>query len=412
VVEVSYPLVVRRWWVCRARRSLVVVIVFAGALLGSVAGPATHAGAQQSLIDSDPGVVKARADLAAAQGAAHTAAAQLEQTTEARAAVDAKIADDQTRIDSAEQQRAGFAAQRDAVLAQLRARLVVLYETGSDTSGLSSVLSGNALDAARRQHLGDAATSIDHALVKKLESTRSALADLEGSLRHDQADLHTQQATLDSLVSQLDAHRTALDQSVAAANAALAQAQAIGALRAAGQPIMGPATLTADQMVAWYDTQGYHAQLADATVAELAQIYLQEGTDEGVRGDFAFAQAIVETGGFSAAAGDNYSGMGWCDSCVRGTVFPTPRDGIRAQIQLLLNYADASSRAANLHHPPSPYWWDPDPAVAAHDFDTYFAKGWAPTWSDMGHGNWATDPNYASKVIAVYQRMVAFAQSH
>jgi flagellum-specific peptidoglycan hydrolase FlgJ len=29
----------------------------------------------------------------------------------------------------------------------------------------------------------------------------------------------------------------------------------------------------------------------------------------------------------------------------------------------------------------------------------------------MGHGNWATDPNYASKVIAVYQRMVAFAQS-
>ena len=27
----------------------------------------------------------------------------------------------------------------------------------------------------------------------------------------------------------------------------------------------------------------------------------------------------------------------------------------------------------------------------------------------MGHGNWATDPNYAGKVIGVYRSMVAFA---
>ncbi len=25
----------------------------------------------------------------------------------------------------------------------------------------------------------------------------------------------------------------------------------------------------------------------------------------------------------------------------------------------------------------------------------------------MGRGNWATDPNYASKVIGVYNRMIA-----
>ena len=129
-----------------------------------------------------------------------------------------------------------------------------------------------------------------------------------------------------------------------------------------------------------------------------------------MRGDVAFAQAIVETGGFSAAPNDNYSGLGWCDSCTRGTVFPTPRDGVRAQIQLLLAYADPDATSAKLHHPPSPYWWDTDPVQAARDFDTYFAKGWAPTWSDMGHGNWATDPNYASKVIGVYHHMVAYAQ--
>jgi hypothetical protein len=213
------------------------------------------------------------------------------------------------------------------------------------------------------------------------------------------------------LLGQLQAQQAAVDQKVAAANAALERAREIGALHAAGEPIIGPELLTAAQMVGWFDDQGYHPR-GDTSVADLAAIFLQEGGDEGVRGDYAFAQAIVETGGFASAPDHNYSGLGWCDSCTRGTVFPTARDGIRAQIQLLLNYADPNSRATNLHHPPSPYWWDSDPTTAARAFDTYFAKGWAPTWSDMGHGNWATDPGYAAKVIGVYHSMEAWAQSH
>jgi hypothetical protein len=27
----------------------------------------------------------------------------------------------------------------------------------------------------------------------------------------------------------------------------------------------------------------------------------------------------------------------------------------------------------------------------------------------MGHGNWATDPNYSGKVVGVYNSMAAFA---
>jgi hypothetical protein len=158
-------------------------------------------------------------------------------------------------------------------------------------------------------------------------------------------------------------------------------------------------------MVAWFDSQGYRPRLSNTSVPELAQMFLEEGGAEGVRGDFAFAQAIVETGGFSAAPDNNYSGLGWCDGCARGIVFPTPRDGIRGQIQLLLNYADSGSRVANLHNPLSPYVWRSEAA-----FDGYFAKGWAPTWSDMGHGNWATDPNYSGKVIGIYRSMVAFSQ--
>ena len=192
---------------------------------------------------------------------------------------------------------------------------------------------------------------------------------------------------------------------MAEANAALERARAIGALHAAGDPVMGPATLTADQMVAWFDSQGYRPRLSNTSVSELAQIYLEEGGAEGVRGDFAFAQAVVETGGFSAADDNNYSGLGWCDGCARGIVVPVPATASAAQIQLLLNYADAGSRAANLHNPLSPYVWRSEAA-----FDSYFAKGWAPTWSDMGHGNWATDPNYSGKVIGVYRSMVAFSQ--
>ena len=140
------------------------------------------------------------------------------------------------------------------------------------------------------------------------------------------------------------------DQKVAAANAALARARVIGALHAAGEPVMGPSLLTAAQMVAWYNAQGYHPRL-ETSINDLAQIFIDEGTDENVRGDFAFAQSIVETAGFNAAPANNYSGIGWCDSCSTGNRFPNPREGVRAQIQLLLNYADAGRTR---RQPPSP----------------------------------------------------------
>lgn len=58
------------------------------------------------------------------------------------------------------------------------------------------------------------------------------------------------------------------------------------------------------------------------SVDQLAALYVREGQDEGVRGDVAFAQSIVETGffGFPAGgqvqAGDfNFAGIRACDSC-------------------------------------------------------------------------------------------------
>ena len=386
----------------RLRRIAVATLL---ALAASWVAAATPAPAQQALIDSDPAVVKARAELQAAQEAAHQAESQLEATTQQRADVEANIAEHQQHIAELDQQRAQLAQIRDVLLDHLRRRAVALYSLGSDGASAADIFSDDSvLDGARRKQLGDAAARSDHANARKLEETRATLADTQSTLRKEQDDLEQQQSELDSLVGQLQTQQAEVDQRVAVANAALERARAIGALHAAGDPVMGPATLTADQMIAWFDAQGYHPRLSNTSVPELAQMYLEEGGAENVRGDFAFAQAVVETGGFSAAADNNYSGIGWCDTCKRGIVFPTPRDGVRAQIQLLLNYADADSRVANLHEPLSPYLWR-----SAAAFDTYFAKGWAPTWRDMGHGNWATDPNYSGKVIGVYRSMVAFS---
>ncbi len=389
--------------------AVLVLALTVGTAVGAVwsAAPGPVASAQQDLVDSDPAVVKARADLEAAQLAAHEAEAKLEATTEQKAQVEADIVQHQQRIAELDQQRAALAQIRDTLLDHLRKRAVALYATGGDGMSAADIFSGSALDGARRKQLGDAASRIDHDNAKKLEAARAQLGQTQDTLRAEQDDLQHQQTSLEGLLTDLQQQQAAVDQRVAAANVALERARAIGALHAANDPIIGPNTLTADQMLAWFDAQGYRPRLGDTSVDELAQMFLDEGAAEGVRGDFAFAQAIIETGGFSAAPDHNYSGLGWCDTCARGTVFPTPRDGIRAQIQLLLNYADAGSRSANLHNPPSTYWWGPN---AADSFDHYFAKGWAPTWRDMGHGNWATDPNYAGKVIGVYNAMVKFSQ--
>jgi hypothetical protein len=190
----------------------------------------------------------------------------------------------------------------------------------------------------------------------------------------------------------------------------LERAKTIGALRARGEPVQGPTVLTAEQMAGWIRAKGYSTRI-QTSIDDLAQIYVDEGTAEGVRGDLAFAQSVIETGGFHSSPDNNFAGLGWCDSCSYGTRFPTPRDGVRAQIQHLKNYADSTSRASGLANPPSPYWYSSDPTAAARKFDTFFAKGWAPTWNDMGHGNWATDRAYSGKVLGVYQSMVTFART-
>lgn len=176
-----------------------------------------------------------------------------------------------------------------------------------------------------------------------------------------------------------------------------------------GQPVMGPSRLNAAQLAAFFRANTRQPYRASVPIEILTQLFVNEGNAENVRGDVAFAQSILETGWFSFPDGgfvrpefNNFAGMGACGGCVV-VQEPTAQLGVRAQIQHLRSYADPTSRARNLHFPLV------DSFGNVHAYDTFRLKGAAPTWSQMGNGNWATDPNYAVKVLGIYNRMLISA---
>jgi flagellum-specific peptidoglycan hydrolase FlgJ len=42
-------------------------------------------------------------------------------------------------------------------------------------------------------------------------------------------------------------------------------------------------------------------------------------------------------------------------------------------------------------------------------FSLVVPKGKATTWNQMGSGNWATDPAYATKILALYAEARSFS---
>ena len=110
--------------------------------------------------------------------------------------------------------------------------------------------------------------------------------------------------------------------------------------------IMGEAQATAEQMTAFCLSKNAEPRLPSCTVAELAALFLEEGKAEGVRGDVAFAQSILETGYFKFGGivlpeQNNFAGIGALNgnSAGQAASFPDPRSGVRAQVQHLKAYA-------------------------------------------------------------------------
>lgn len=190
------------------------------------------------------------------------------------------------------------------------------------------------------------------------------------------------------------------EESIAAVGAAQDRLRAAGrrgfALVPEGVSLIGLPRLSAQDLAGWFRQSPYRPRIS-TPVEDFARWFIDEGQAEGIRGDIAFAQAILETGGFAnddSVYANNYSGIGHCDTCGSGWRFPSPHMGVRAQIQLLKSYALASPRYVY-------------PKV---DGRLRGPAGCCPTWGHLTTV-WATDPTYGPKVMLIYSDIVAYALS-
>lgn len=175
--------------------------------------------------------------------------------------------------------------------------------------------------------------------------------------------------------------------------------------------IMGANRVTPAAIATWFNTRtprppGTYA--ATVPVEQLAAIFVEEGAAEGVTGDVAFVQSVVETGWFRfsgsiPAAFNNFAGIGATDANPAPAMFSDARTGVRAQIQHLRAYADPSAVTCTvppLHN-----------ACVDPRFALVIPKGRAPTWNQMGNGNWATAPTYSTSILTLFAELQAFTST-
>ncbi|MEZ5239394.1 MAG: glucosaminidase domain-containing protein [Microthrixaceae bacterium] len=168
-----------------------------------------------------------------------------------------------------------------------------------------------------------------------------------------------------------------------------------------GPTILGETLLSAEDLAAFSARRTGAAPSID--LLELARLFVFEGAAEGVRGDIAWAQSILETGNFGykgsmvSTSDNNYAGIGACDSCSSGFTYGTPQLGVRAQMQLLHTYANDNLTSADLAFPP-----------AGRPPERSSVRGCCDTWMELS-GVWATGPGYGVKILTIYNEMLAFA---
>ena len=127
--------------------------------------------------------------------------------------------------------------------------------------------------------------------------------------------------------------------------------------------IMGKSTVTVDQTVKFYNM--------------FAQVCLETG--------------YLSFGGQVSAGQCNFSGLGATDDGAAGATFKDVRTGLRAQVQHLKGYASKDSLNQKCVDPRFQY--------LTH------RRGSTPYVQNLGNGNWATDPNYASKLMTLIKKM-------
>jgi hypothetical protein len=230
---------------------------------------------------------------------------------------------------------------------------------------------------------------------RAIDHTHDEFVAAEVGVRIAQAVLQQVQGRLADVRAAFDGVQHEMDD----ANNTVSVVEAGGVPTDMSPTVLGEPTLTADEIAGWYQSKGVVGWAGAADLPAIASLYITEGQAEGVRGDVAFAQSMVETGAFTSplTRHNNFAGIGACDSCATGFDFASPQLGVRAQMQLLHAYADKSLSLMNLANP----------AVGA-DPERLSVRGCCPTWNRLT-GTWATDPNYGPKIMTVYLSMLQYA---
>jgi hypothetical protein len=262
---------------------------------------------------------------------------------------------------------------------------------------------GSALDASRTMHLIGSFGDQQNELVQEYEA-------LEAKLVVQRDEVESQKRDADVMLASARDKVTKDSTAIAHAHVRLT-ATVIGlqqfeaAATSASSPILGPSLLTAQQLADFVRMSGYKPRIT-VPLDELAQAYITEGENAGVRGDVAFAQSILETAWFTFPGGgqvlihdNNFAGIGACDSCKHGFSFPTAQIGVRAQVQALRIYVDPNLGLHTLKQP----------LVMPKMLNLGF-RGKVQTWWDLW-GTWATGAFYGQRVYDIYERIAAFAKT-
>jgi hypothetical protein len=126
---------------------------------------------------------------------------------------------------------------------------------------------------------------------------------------------------------------------------------------------------------------------------DMAKLYREEGSIEGINYDIAFSQMCVETnflrfGNDVKPSQNNFAGLGAIGGGAQGASFASARIGVRAQIQHLKAYANAEPLVQEVV----------DPRF------NFVTRGIAPLVDQLSN-RWAADPDYGVKIMSILRRL-------
>jgi hypothetical protein len=344
-------------------------------------------------------VVSATADAGQAQTRLAADGASLEAATVAHSAATRALADDRRRLGGI-----ALAIYTGAVTSPELAGAKDFQSAQTAEFNFTQV--EVVAEMVDRNIQSDLATDRHDAEVQTADTTtvandRSDLGRAESQAAAAATALRSDQGLLAVAQKQLATADLALGSAEQALTASINSLAGPGSTPAGQLSLLGGAALTPTELASWFDYEGY-VDLTSAPIQQLASWYIQYGQQEGVRGDVAFAQAVLETGGFSSPDAvdlSNFAGIGHCDTCSSGWAFPSPSGGVLGQIQLLRIFAASSPGPAK-----------PGPVLPALTPARQFETGCCSTVESLT-GVWATDPTYGSQILTIYAQMLAYALS-